>query len=231
MRKKYSIINKDIDKPLKIDDFIIYGRGEITNSTVGTKCIIGEFSRVRDCILGNHVKIDRNNFLKDVEIGDNSYTGPFDMVFKCKIGKFTSISYGVTIGPPEHNYRLLSSHPLVYDSYYGILNPEDLLSNSKLERKLEIGNDVWIGCNTTILRGIRIGDGAVIGANSLVNKNVPPYAIVAGTPAKIIKYRFEQEIIDRLLELNWWDWDNDKIERNKLLFTSELNLKLLNQIL
>ena len=72
---------------------------------------------------------------------------------------------------------------------------------------IRIGNDVWIGEDAKILSGVTIGDGAVIGANSLVTKNVPPYAVVGGVPAKIIKYRFPENVISRLLQIKWWDWD------------------------
>lgn len=201
----------------------IYGNGELSNSSAGERTIIGDNSRVRHCILGHHVRIDRNNLLMNVIMGDYSYTGPFDMLFHIKLGKFSSISYGVTIGAPEHNYKLLSTHPFIYDSYYEVLDKNEVVRNDKFDKETEIGNDVWIGCNSTILRGVHIGDGAVVGANSLVNRNVPPYAVVAGCPAKIIKYRFPKETIDKLLSLKWWDWPIEKIRSNISLFTSEMN--------
>lgn len=77
-----------------------------------------------------------------------------------------------------------------------------------------IGNDVWIGWGVLIKGGVTIGNGAVIGARSVVTKDVPPYAVVAGVPAKVIKYRFEQEKIDLLQQLQWWDWDIDRIYEN-----------------
>lgn len=200
----------------------IYGNGELSNSSAGERTIIGDNSRVRHCTLGHHVRIDRNNLLMNVDMGDYSYTGPFDMLFHLRIGKFTSISYGVTIGAPEHNYKLLSTHPFVYDSYYEVFDKNEVVRNDKFDKETEIGNDVWIGCNSTILRGVHIGDGAVVGANSLVNKDVPPYAVIAGCPAKIIKYRFPKETIDKLLTIKWWNWPIEKIRSNKSLFTSEL---------
>ena len=77
-----------------------------------------------------------------------------------------------------------------------------------------IGNDVWIGARATILSGVTVGDGAVIGAGALVAKDVPPYAIVGGVPARLIKYRFSSEIINELLEIKWWDWDSKKLTQN-----------------
>nr|WP_232049358.1 CatB-related O-acetyltransferase [Rickettsia asiatica] len=77
-----------------------------------------------------------------------------------------------------------------------------------------IGNNVWFGTNSTVLPGVNIGDGAIIGACSVVAKDVPPYIIVAGNPAKVIRYRFPDEIVEPLLKIQWWDWDYDKITRN-----------------
>lgn len=205
--------------------------GEISDSIIGRKCIIGEYSRIRNSNLGNYVKIDRNNLIKETLIGDYSYSGPFDMIFNCKIGKFTSISYGVTLGPPEHDYTLLSTHPFIYDINYDVFGKKDIIVNNKLSKQLIIGNDVWIGCNSTILRDVKVGDGAVIGANSLVNRDVPPYAIVAGCPAKIIKFRFQPEIINCLLDIKWWAWDIEKIKKNVNLFRQPLSIQSLKSII
>lgn len=92
-----------------------------------------------------------------------------------------------------------------------------------------IGNDVWIGENVTIMSGVCIGDGAVIAANSHVVKNVEPYSIVGGNPAKFIKYRFHKEMIDKLLELKWWDWDDIKINETIPILCSK-NFDLINNI-
>jgi virginiamycin A acetyltransferase len=91
-----------------------------------------------------------------------------------------------------------------------------------------VGNDVWIGQNATILPGLRIGDGAIIAANSTVTRDVEPYAIVGGNPAKLIRMRFSEAEIEELLELRWWDWDIDKISRNVSLLTG-LNVEALKR--
>ena len=87
-----------------------------------------------------------------------------------------------------------------------------------------IGNDVWIGAQSILVSGIKIGDGAVIAANSVVTKDVPPYAIVGGSPAKVINYRFSEEIISELANLKWWDWDLAKIKKNRSFFENEVSL-------
>lgn len=221
-----------MENKFHIDESVmIYHRAEVKNSNISKNSYIGESSRVRECNIGKFVRIDRNNFITHTTIEDYSYTGSFDMIFNSRIGKFCSISYGVTIGPPEHDYERLSMHPFIYDNYYNILKSTDLLENNKLNKKLIIGNDVWIGCNSTILRGVTIGDGAVIGANSLVKHDIPPYAIVVGNPARIIKYRFSEDIIVKLKQVQWWNWDIDKIRYYKDLFlNNHIELKDLENI-
>lgn len=211
----------------------LYLNAKVTNSIIKDDVIVGDFSRVVNSTIGVHCLIDRNNFITGTRMGDYTYTGPFDMIFNCDIGKYTSISYGVTIAPPEHNYKRMTMHPFIHNAKYNLLtdaagNP--LLPNDKLDKPLSIGNDVWIGANVTVLRGIRIGDGAVIGANSLVNKDIPPYAIAVGNPAKVIKYRFNDRIISKLLKLKWWEWTVDKINKNRDLFKDELTDESLSYI-
>lgn len=127
-----------------------------------------------------------------------------------QIGSFCSFAYGVIlISSGEHNYSAISNFPF----YSKILNKgdeEDTFSKGPII----IGNDVWVGANATILSGVTIGDGAVIAAGSLVVKDVPPYAIVGGVPAKVIKFRFTQEIISCLLEIRWWDMEDDLLIKN-----------------
>lgn len=194
----------------------------VIDSIIGNESIVGDFSRVRNSILGNYTTVDRQNFLECVTVGDYSYTGPWNMIFHCNIGKYCSISYGVTIGPPEHNYKRLSTHPFIYNPRFGIVDTENKeIKDWRLKKKISIGNDVWIGCNSVILRGVNIADGVVVGANTLVNRDVPPYAIVVGNPAKIVKYRFTGNVIQKLLDIKWWDWSIEKIKKNCHLFIDE----------
>lgn len=232
MKSKEDNNNTHLHNSIISDTAELYFRAEVRNSKIEEKCIIGDNSRVRDSLINKRVSIDRNNLVMNCNIGRYTYTGPFDMIFYTEIGSFCSISYGVTIGPPEHDYHKISTHPFLYDKRYEILENDKLLPVNKFNKQCKIGNDVWIGCNTTILRGVNIGDGAVIGANSLVNKDIPPYAIAVGTPAKIIKYRFSEDIIKALLDLKWWEWDIKKIKKNSHIFTENITIekiKLLQQ--
>lgn len=158
---------------------------------------------------------------KIYKIGENSYLGSNVIIGNDKettIGKYCSIASDVTIGAFKHPIHTLSSSSFVYLEKY-----ESLGSNLKVQKplthlldkgleKVNIGNDVWIGVKATIMPGITIGDGAVIGSNAVVTKDVPPYAIVVGVPAKILKYRFDEDTIKDLLELKWWNYPENFVE-------------------
>ena len=148
---------------------------------------------------------------KGLYIGKNTYIG-----YCNKIGKFTSISFDVKIGLVAHPLNYLSTSPILYSKRRGWL--KETIYNDSQSGFVEIGNDVLISANAIILAGVKIGDGAVIGAGALVNKDVPPYAIVAGVPAKIIRYRFTEEVINKLLKIKWWDLSKDNILKHQSNF-------------
>lgn len=128
------------------------------------------------------------------------------------IGSFCSINEHAKIGMGNHAYDIVTTFPLRK------IVSHDYNHNKKVNGKIKIGNDVWIGANAIILPRVTIGDGAIIGAGAVVTKDIPPYAIVGGVPAKIIKYRFESSIIEALLKIKWWNWDDEKIKENLDLF-------------
>lgn len=138
---------------------------------------------------------------------------------RVQIGKYCSFAYGVKIiASGEHNYRAVANFPF-YAHYLNQGPEKDTFSKGEIV----IGNDVWIGARATILSGVNIGDGAVVAAGALVTKDVPPYAIVGGVPAKLLKYRFKQEIINDLLKIKWWDWNDDFIKNNIDNFYLDVN--------
>lgn len=153
---------------------------------------------------------------------------------RCKIGRFTYFNYGCEIGdadlgrycsigqrsiinPGEHPTNWLSTHPFASDPSgisCGIVNEPAydaiagaVVSSPGTPKRVTIGHDVWLGANVIVLSGIRIGNGAIIGAGAVVTRDVPPFAIAIGIPARVIRYRFSDEIINRLNQLCWWDYD------------------------
>ena len=137
---------------------------------------------------------------------------------KTTVGKFTSIAGHVTIGLGTKNLSTLSLHGFQYthkdERLWGdLVTPLDNVIKGPESLPNVIGNDCWICERSIIMAGLTIGDGAVVAAGAIVTKDVPPYAVVAGVPAKVIKYRFEKPIIDKLLELKWWDYPEDFIVR------------------
>jgi acetyltransferase-like isoleucine patch superfamily enzyme len=132
------------------------------------------------------------------------------------IGRYCSLATGVEIGDGEHPTDWLSTHPFQYGESWVAKRWSKLPPQAKPPRppakpKTIIGHDVWIGANAMIMRGVRIGHGAIIAGGAVVTKDVPPYAIVGGVPAKLIRYRFETDLVHRLLQLEWWRYTADSL--------------------
>jgi acetyltransferase-like isoleucine patch superfamily enzyme len=172
-----------------------------------------------NCRFGNHIKIGRNSYMHNVDYGDYSYNSWRVTLINCSIGKFCSIAQGVSAGLGKHPVSdFISSHPAFYS-----LNKQCGFTFASTEHfremgKIQIGNDVWIGANAIIMDDVNIGNGAVISANSFVNIDVPPYSIVGGTPAKVIKYRFSDDVINFLEEFKWWNKDEKWLKSNSFKF-------------
>jgi acetyltransferase-like isoleucine patch superfamily enzyme len=166
--------------------------------------------------LGRKTMIRSNTEIVDVSLGDYSYiSGPGSYVEAATIGKFCSIARHVVIGASGHNYNWVTTSTAIVSKAYGLVD-EDV---KQIQKEMPvIGNDVWIGINAIIMRGVTIGDGAVIAAGSVVTANVAPYSIVGGIPAKHIKYRFNDETVKKLLKIQWWNWSDEKIKQNVDLF-------------
>lgn len=130
------------------------------------------------------------------------------------IGRYCSFGNDVIIGGEEHPTNWLSTHPFQYNSKTRGISVECKTCTQTKEPPI-IGNDVWVGARVIVMRGVSIGDGAIIGAGSIVTKDVPAYAIVAGVPAKVIKLRFPIEIIERLKTLKWWNLDPTQLKKVK----------------
>jgi len=150
-------------------------------------------------------------------LGRYTSIGRYSKIVHANIGDFCSISWDVTINAVAHDYKRLSTHSFTKRPDIGNFVSVDTRSY----KLVQIGNDVWIGAHAVIMPGIKIADGAIVGAGSIVTKDVEPYQIVAGNPAIPIKFRFNKSTIDTLLRIKWWDFPENIIRENIGLFQSD----------
>lgn len=178
---------------------------------------------LQGCKIEEGSRVLSNSDLRNVVIGRYSYCGYRCQINNCTIGSFCSISDTVVIGRAEHQIQLVSTSP-VFVTGNNTLRANFASHPSVESKKTIIGSDVWIGVGAIIRAGVRVGDGAVIGAGSVVTKDVPPYSIFAGAPAKEIRKRFDEETIEALLAIRWWEWPSDRIISNGDAFSSPSEL-------
>ena len=157
-------------------------------------------------------------FLHDVEVGVYSYVAKNSSITNCSIGKFCSIGPNFCCGLGIHPTNGISTAPMFYS--LSKVNGTALVNVPKVEESKHtiIGNDVFIGANVTVLDGVTIGDGAVIGAGAVVSKDIPPYAIAVGCPIRVIKYRMTEEQITAMQRIQWWNWDDERLQDIERMF-------------
>ena len=197
------------------DTQIVYLKNVIENPNIQ----IGDFTIYNDFVHDPR-DFQKNNVLYHYPINKD----------KLVIGKFCSIACGAKFLFNSANHRLQSlstyTFPLFYEEWEQEMNLTEAWDN---KGDIIIGNDVWIGYDAVILAGVTIGDGAIIGTRAVVTKDVPPYTIVGGVPAKPIRKRFSDEDIALLLELKWWDWSVDKIS-NSIQYIQSGNIEALKNM-
>ncbi len=223
------MINKSLNSEID-ETCLLYKDVRVSYSKLANNCSIGDFSRVDYSNLAGHVRVNRMNHIYKTSLGSHTYTGQNTVIMDAKIGNFCSIAWNITIGAAEHDFNKITTHAFLYNQYDHIRPEEKDEAYDRFEKEIVIGNDVWIGANAIILRGVNVSDGAVIGAGAVVTKDVPPYAIVAGNPAKVIKYRFSDEMIKELLELKWWNFTDDKIQELYPYFDKDLTIESLKEL-
>ncbi len=187
--------------PRTNDRFTVYLQHVVHNPNIQ----VGEYTMYHDFVL-DPTQFEKNNVLYQYPINHD----------KLVIGKFCSIgcSARFLFNSANHALGSLCTYPFpIFFEEWG-LDPQHVTDAWDNKGDIVIGNDVWIGYEAVILAGVTIGDGAIIGARALVTKDVAPYTIVGGVPARPIRRRFDEPTIQRLQALRWWDWDKEKIARN-----------------
>ncbi|MEJ7768091.1 MAG: CatB-related O-acetyltransferase [Chitinophagaceae bacterium] len=169
--------------------------------------------KLTNCSISSKASLHEPCNLAEVSVDDYTYISPNSKISRTTIKKFCSIGPDLRCGWGLHPIHGISTAPMFYST--GKQNGTTLVKANKFEERKQIiiGNDVFIGMNVIILDGVTIGDGAVIGAGAVVSKDIPPYAVAVGIPIRVIKYRFSPDIIEQLLEVQWWNQDESVLQK------------------
>ncbi len=163
--------------------------------------------------LGKFVEIGEGTRVLESTVGDYSYTDRFADIAYSHLGKFVNVAAFSRVNPSEHPHQRASLHHFMYRSsyYWERENDESEVFEWRRSRPVIIGHDTWLGHGAIIMKGVTVGDGAIIASNSVVTKNVESYAIVGGIPAKFIKWRHPARVASRLIDMAWWHWDHQAL--------------------
>ena len=156
-------------------------------------------------------------------IGDYSYVGRNSRIVHADVGKFCSISGAVRLGMGTHTLDKLSTSPIFTERHNSTKHKWTDVQTDNPFKRVTVGNDVWIGTGVMVMGGVTIGDGAVIGAGAIVTRDVPPYSVVVGVPAKVIRQRFPSETVNELMKMQWWSLPDITLKNNIDYFQKPMN--------
>jgi len=202
----------------------------VTKCTLNGAVNIAKHCQANTCTFEGSNKIGSHTNITNSKIGRFSYVADYGLVNNTSIGRYCSIGANFKVGLGGHPLNFPSTSPAFYKNSLFVASPPDTSANFVEYKHTNIGNDVWIGANVFINDGITIGDGAVVGAGAVVTADVAPYAIVGGIPAKLIRYRFDNDIIANLIALHWWDRDTEWIKANLPFFQKPIAHGFINEI-
>lgn len=220
IKRSHITFPRQIDKTAQVIDSIILGNVSlgpnvrITESRISGTNVIGANSNLYKVSIDGQLTVGRYTAIH------GPGTDVRAAVHGVNIGSFSSIARNVCIQEYNHVIDRCTTSFIFVNIFKGTVM-EDIISKGPIS----IGNDVWIGAQSVILPGAKISDGAIIGANSTVVDTIPPYAVAVGNPARVVKHRFSQDIVKRLLDLAWWEWDDDLIRQQHDLFKGPLTIE------
>ena len=170
-------------------------------------------AHVHQSTLGGWTSVGARTTINETVMGDYSYVVNDRSIIYSQIGKFCSIASHTRLNPGNHPLDRAALHHFTYRSLSYQLGPEDdaTFFDWRRSHQVTLGHDVWIGHGAVILPGVTIGTGAGVGAGAVVSKDVPPFAVVAGVPAKVIRYRFDERLREALMKIAWWDWSRERL--------------------
>ncbi len=185
----------------------------MVGKTLSLQPVIDPSAQIRSCTLGRYTEVGARTKLLEVQMSDYSYVENDGDIAYCSIGKFCSIAAMTRINPGNHPMQRASQSHFTYraSAYFSGEADEQEFFAWRRAHHVSIGNDVWIGHGAIVLAGRSIGDGAVIAAGAVVTKDVAPYSIVGGNPARPIRPRFSADVAARMQALAWWDWPHERL--------------------
>lgn len=216
---------KNLEAERTLGENAMHTKPYIRQTKLSVEPTIAPNAKVENCTFGAYVEIGEYNYLENSSLDDYSYTGQFCFLQNTVVGKFANIAAMVRIGPTNHPYKRPTMHHFTYrPAMFGFAEePEYAIFADRASHVAHIGHDTWIGHGVIVMNGVTIGDGAVVGSGAVVTKDIPPYAIAVGNPAKVIKYRFDEETIRRLRALRWWDWSYESLKERLADFRGDVH--------
>ena len=236
--------SKDVDSSAMLKGCKVFSnvnikeKSKCVESELSGKIIVNAYSNIQKSKLKGTIEIGTSNKINEAFLNGTIKTGNFTSLWgpnldiisnekaQIHIGNYCSIARNVTIQSFNHNFKKATSY-FIGQNFFKEQWDNEVVSKGTIK----IQNDVWIGTHCVVLGGVTINNGAVVAANSVVLSDVPAYSIVAGSPAKVIGYRFSDDIIEKFQKVEWWNWNDDKMKKNKFLFENEIQIEDFDKII